>query len=695
MSVFEPVLTSINLDAIPALALAARKLNIDPATTIVDCKVLSPPLFGSYNILFPLEFTDGVRWVLKVPSTGYRERFDDIGTRAIIAEASTMRMLKSRTSIPIPEVYKFDASIANELNCPFILMDFIEGVPLSKLWFNQTSTTEKKPLEQFRATVLMDLATAMVQLRKYTFDEGGSPLFDEKGNLTGFGPAKVADLPTILDRLRKDNSDQSVVFYESGPWIHPKEFFLDMMNHHQPLQDKFGKGILKLLGLFIDWMPYTDNGRMKSQFVLAHPDYSLQNILVSKDGKLCGLVDWDGVAAVPRCVGCERYPNWLTTDWDPNRYTYDATRPECMDHSLEELAIWRKTYARSIEAALQTQDVGFGKLGEENEQSKDPISYVETTRLSLLAETLSMAAKDPMSTDDIMSSLFARITHITALDRDEVSPNTEQQEVFNTRVYDNHDSNTEATKEVEGNLVDATEMRNSDPWGCQSQETADGLVTPSSNNNDSLPYVNTGKDKDGTSRMALIQKALSYIIELLHKKDTDQAQTRRNWGISFSCSRSTNLGDLQNLAELGPDVLERDIYRVLEENWGLAGWSAERHDIAWSKLRQVFGERQVQESQVAEDNAPPVPITADPSQEPKTSSANPFENPPTKTAVDETYGQGFILWDIVQALADDVLDGARMQQLKQGFDAIVASLQQREKYEGYQYLVDQVQEEEL
>ena len=104
-----------------------------------------------------------------------------------------MKMLKRETTISLPEVHAFGSSVDNELHCPFILMDYIQGTALSDLWFNQESTIPADSIEEFRENVLMDLATAMTQLNKFTFDKGGSPLFDENGNILALGPAKVAD----------------------------------------------------------------------------------------------------------------------------------------------------------------------------------------------------------------------------------------------------------------------------------------------------------------------------------------------------------------------------------------------------------------------------------------------------------------------------------------------------------------------
>jgi len=175
-----------------------------------------------------------------------------------------------------------------------------------------------------------------------------------------------------------------------------------------------------------------------------------------------------------------------------------------MNDASEELDNCRKMYRRSMEAAFQIKSVGFDKLREDNDQgyNSNSSSGLRTTRLSLLFASLSMAAKNSMSIDEIISSLFDRITQITVI---------------------------EAAK------------------------------------------------------------------------------------------------------------------------------------------------------------ATPQPL---PPQEPAFST-DPIDTSIDAIAVDESYGQNFILWDVVHALADDVLDDVRMRRLRQGFDAIVASLQKREDFEGYQDLVEQ------
>lgn len=330
MAVFGAVIANINLDHLASMASTIRsRLESTPEgaetkeskSTLLNltlCTVSSTPLFGAYHILFPLEFADGVRWILKVPATGYPGGFDSKAVRALNSEAMTMRLLKQDTEIPVPEVFSFDATFDNEVQCPFILMEFIRGIPLYDCWFDRSCSEDV--LEQRRKRALRGVAEAMLQLNKYTFNQGGAPVFDQDGNLE-IGPLRSVDIPAMLDRLRNDEDDESTIFCELGPFKDQNSFLVSMLNRFKRPSDAHDQGLNKLLRLFIEWIP-CEHSAGAQVFVLSHPDLDIQNVIVSEEGEVCGLIDWDGIAAVPRCIGNERYPSWLTRDWDPMKYSF-------------------------------------------------------------------------------------------------------------------------------------------------------------------------------------------------------------------------------------------------------------------------------------------------------------------------------------------------------------------------------------
>lgn len=73
-----------------------------------------------------------------------------------------------------------------------------------------------------------------------------------------------------------------------------------MLDNH-PEQNPISRGLALLLRQLITWIP--ESSGIDHPFVLAHPDFDIQNFLVSAEGELKGIIDWDGVAAVPRTLG--------------------------------------------------------------------------------------------------------------------------------------------------------------------------------------------------------------------------------------------------------------------------------------------------------------------------------------------------------------------------------------------------------
>ena len=73
---------------------------------------------GSYNVVIPINFEDETCWMLKVPANGTPYYFDSAASAALTSEARTMQFLKKNTTMPIPEVFAFDATLTNEVGCP-------------------------------------------------------------------------------------------------------------------------------------------------------------------------------------------------------------------------------------------------------------------------------------------------------------------------------------------------------------------------------------------------------------------------------------------------------------------------------------------------------------------------------------------------------------------------------------------------
>ncbi|KAE8383339.1 hypothetical protein BDV26DRAFT_277286 [Aspergillus bertholletiae] len=360
---------------------------------------IKPPIFGSYHVLYPVKFHDDTLWLLKVPANGTRGKFSPSDARAIRSEALTMRLLCRETTIPVPDVYAFSDTCDNELNCPFILLAHVEGVSLYKVWFDHASP--KEIVRARRARCLRDLAAAIVQLDKFSSNTGGSVVFDNRGFPLGIGPLRLVDTASMRERLRVGDPDQSTVFLELGPFSRTKEYYTALLDRRHEPDTTFERGVLGLLQLFVGWIPEPSDGQ--DAFVLAHPDLDVQNVLVSRDGSLQAIIDWDGVGTVPRSVGNKRYPSWLTRDWDPATYCWT----EDIGQRAEPLGLWED----SPDTLRSYRSIYTGFIQSHGPLYDDPTDANLTTRSLILGNLLS-AANDPHGTVDIVQKVFSTVVKL-------------------------------------------------------------------------------------------------------------------------------------------------------------------------------------------------------------------------------------------------------------------------------------------
>ena len=423
---FAAVLASIDMDVMSNFASTIRKSGhpsaarnlpgMNAALSFIPCTVNPTPFSGSYNIVFAIEFADGVVWMLKIPSNGHGQLFDELASKALVSEARTMQMIKKITTIPIPVVYAFDASLDNELHVPFILMERIDGMPLYREWFHEDGRS-KAQLEKFRARALQTLATAMAQLNRFMLDYGGSLVFDSEEKAIGVAGAKIPDANAMW--YSNDRTDDDDVFCEKGPFADPKSALLFMLDRRPsiPEDNVYLKGIDVLLRAFIEWG--CEGEARGPRFVLTHPDLDIQNILVAEDGTLHGLIDWDGVAAVPREVGCASFPLWLMHDYIETQYDYDvfAGKPRKEagydESSPEELSCYRAVYAQFME-----QEIAMNTNGIATTHGTTSKEEADLTRRSLVMRNLEIATNDPMVAPDIVDHILALIVDLTETDKE-------------------------------------------------------------------------------------------------------------------------------------------------------------------------------------------------------------------------------------------------------------------------------------
>ncbi|KAI0399442.1 hypothetical protein F4802DRAFT_589477 [Xylaria palmicola] len=392
---FSEVLSALDKDQLPLLGQEIFR-RIQPQFTPTGGKpVVGEPIYGSYHILFPLTFETGLRWLAKIPINGTADKWNDISAASLVAEAKTMQLLKTETTIPLPAVLDFSSTTQNALHCPYILLSFISGVPLYDVWFGHRLKGDDLEVNRARRTrALADIASAMNQLGRFSFPTSGSLVFESGRFPSSTGPERRVDQRAMLDRwfIHHDPADDPIYVAHAAS-NDPKAYYTFMLDLH-PEKNPVQQGLVALLRQLISWIPEPSG---TDRFVLAHPDFDIQNFIVSEDGELRGIIDWDGVTAVPRTVGNARYPGWLTRDWDPTMYGH----LESMEEGIEPVGVWEDSPASLTEYRRVYKDaIAKCEGGDSN---------VALCRMSLITENLAIAANNPQCRSEIVRKVAREI----------------------------------------------------------------------------------------------------------------------------------------------------------------------------------------------------------------------------------------------------------------------------------------------
>lgn len=155
-----------------------------------------------------------------------------------------------------------------------------------------------------RNRALEGVANAMLQLEKFASERGGAFISDQDGKLADIGWKREVNQKAMLDRwFIHEDPDGTPLYVQVGPFSDPKAYYTCMLDlHPEPKSKPFVRGMALLLRELTGWTPEPGG---EKRFVLTHPDFDIQNIIVLEEGELRGLIDWDGVAALPRSLGNE------------------------------------------------------------------------------------------------------------------------------------------------------------------------------------------------------------------------------------------------------------------------------------------------------------------------------------------------------------------------------------------------------
>jgi hypothetical protein len=259
----------------------------------VPCKCHHSGDYGSYNIVFFIEFDDGVTWVARLPMRRHAMRSldDPLSQDTMSSVIATMQFVFQHTSIPVPEVYSYDVTSNNPLGRPYMLISKLSG---TQLWTHVLEQQDRDKYASAIHSIVEKWGAYSMELAAIQFDTIGS-LRRNADDEYVVGPLMTQHY------LGLDSSLDKAV--NSGPFISVADYLVSISNVKRHFQNTrpttFGSHLR--MSLIESLLPFfLDLNYLNGPFVLSHVDFDLQNILVDIDtGTITGVLDWDWAAVLP------------------------------------------------------------------------------------------------------------------------------------------------------------------------------------------------------------------------------------------------------------------------------------------------------------------------------------------------------------------------------------------------------------
>ncbi|KAL4953784.1 kinase-like domain-containing protein [Aspergillus filifer] len=280
------------------------------ATDLVSFTKLSD---GKSNRTFRASFSDGQNVIAKLPyHCTIPKRY------TVASEVATMDYLR-HNAIPTPKVYGYSSGTMNQVGTEYIVMEHMDGKPLSESWYTMTSDQQQRIMKQ-----IVELETQMMSLK---FPASGSIYYlddifqDRNIPLRDIGDRKFCVGPMVQPQYwegQRALSDPR----GRGPWTSPNHIFGDVgkreldwaKNYAKPRfpHNRAYRGIyayrfvhpnehIKNLTEYVELSQYLGFSPRSPLYrhVFVHPDLQPSNILVSKSHEVIGLIGFQHSAVLP------------------------------------------------------------------------------------------------------------------------------------------------------------------------------------------------------------------------------------------------------------------------------------------------------------------------------------------------------------------------------------------------------------
>ncbi|KAK7413645.1 hypothetical protein QQX98_007470 [Neonectria punicea] len=275
-----------------------------------DGEFFQEPIRGSYNICYFIRFPSSSplssslrawdKWVVRIPLVPYLPFGPD---KKLECEIAAMKLVSEKTSIPIPNLIAYAIDDTSKTFPTFMILEFVEGEKLSHKRYQEFTPGQRTQLYH-------SLADIFIQLRRLEFDAIGRLLSQDDGSFTVSNPIATIDLNAqALEGLQPS---QVLARYSGGGPLRSTSQYIGLL--HDLADNAFAKSrssVLESDGIGEEYLyhlhsfrKHVDDWRAESDdqgpFVLVHGDFQPFNLLISDQGSIVSVLDWEWSRVVPR-----------------------------------------------------------------------------------------------------------------------------------------------------------------------------------------------------------------------------------------------------------------------------------------------------------------------------------------------------------------------------------------------------------
>lgn len=292
------------------------------------------------------------------------------------SEVATMAFLQRYTSLPIPKVVAYSSSAANDLRFEWMLLEYVEGTPLSDLWENISYSA--------KSSLTVQVREYFQDMRKFEFSWIGNLYFstvrdqvngqpaewarsstDDPGSDEEFVIGRVVSPWFFRDKRVHLNADRGPFKSSGGFMLAMTDMQIERIKHLSPNPSdgyycetdeylaKHESDVLETCNGLRNLVPKIFTQGTDESRVLSHSDMSGNNVILNPDTlELRGIIDWESVGIVPLWKAA-KVPHFLLGIEVPD--PPPVGDPEADEESLVEIRKdWEKVRLRQLFLGCQS-----------------------------------------------------------------------------------------------------------------------------------------------------------------------------------------------------------------------------------------------------------------------------------------------------------------------------------------------------